>query len=225
MSGRLVLIRHGEPVGHAGRCVGHFDTQLASAALEPLRRLAGSATGSMATATPMVVSSDLRRAADSARVIARAWDAELRFDPRMRELSFGSWEGRTWEDIAGADRASLDAWGADWTLVAPPDGESGVQFAVRVRSAIDDAVGRTARRSGEVAVVTHAGWIRVATSILLAEPLGTAFDRTIDYARAAIFDLESSGARLLAWNVDTLDVAAVLSGASAPQPTRSSSRL
>lgn len=194
--GTLVFIRHARPAGHDGRCVGHHDTALAPSALDEVRRLAGP----VARAPRLVLASDLRRAADSARVLADAWGAELRFDPRLRELSFGDWEGRTWDEIGAADRAALDAWGADWTRVAPPRGESGIELAARARRALADILPLAESVPCGVAVVSHAGWIRVATTLLLDTPLASAFDRSIDYARSAVFSVSESRATLETWN-------------------------
>ena len=195
--GALVLIRHARPAGHDGRCVGHYDTELAPSALDDVRRLAAPA----ARPPKLVVASDLKRAADSARVLADAWGAELRFDPRLRELSFGDWEGRAWDEIGAADRGALDAWGADWTRVAPPNGESGMALAARARRSLADILPLAEFLASGVAVVSHAGWIRVATALLLDAPLASAFDRSIDYARSAVFTVRESRATLEAWNV------------------------
>lgn len=220
MSGRLILVRHGEPVGHAGRCVGHYDTDLAGSAVGPLRRLAESVSQASPSTPRIVIASDLRRAARSAAILARVWNVELRLDPRLRELSFGDWEGRPWSDIAQDDPAAMDAWGADWMRHGAPGGETGGALAIRARAALHELVAH-AGTSADVAVVAHAGWIRVATTILLREPLGSAFDRTIDYARAAIFDLSGPHPTLVEWNVDSLAVAAPTTAFALP-PTRSS---
>jgi alpha-ribazole phosphatase len=199
MAGRVILVRHGEPAGHVGRCVGQFDVELAAAAPIALQVLARTMASS-----PIVLSSDLRRAAHSASILARAWNAKLRFDPRIREVSFGDWEGRPWMDIAREDAATMNAWGADWVRCAPPNGETGDALAARARAALHDVVRLADDASADVVVVSHAGWIRVATTVLLGEPLALAFDRTIDYAHAAVFALDGSRATLSHWNVAAL---------------------
>jgi broad specificity phosphatase PhoE len=219
--GRLVLIRHGRPAGHDGRCVGHFDTELAPSALDDVLHLAASV---LASPPGLVVASDLKRAADTARVIANAWGAELRFDPRVRELYFGDWEGRTWDEIGAADRATLDAWAADWTRVAPPNGESGMALEARAREALDDLLPVAEAMPSGMSVVSHAGWIRVATTLLLGTPLASAFDRSIDYARAAVFTVSESRATLEAWNVLACAPGAINADAAALPPARSSAR-
>jgi broad specificity phosphatase PhoE len=99
----------------------------------------------------------------------------------------------------------MDAWGSDWTRCSAPAGETGAALAFRARAALHDLVA-LAETATTVAVVAHAGWIRVATTILLREPLAGAFDRTIDYARVAVFDISQTNAALVAWNVDAIDV-------------------
>jgi len=217
VSGRLILIRHGEPVGHAGRCIGHHDTELAPSAIEPLQRL----SRTNRVNARLIIASDLRRAAGSAAIVARAWNAELRFDPRLRELSFGEWEGRPWDEIARDDADAIDVWGRDWTAHSAPGGETGTVFAARVGAALREATELTA--SADVAVVSHAGWIRVATTILLAEPLASAFDRSIDYARAAVFNVSGARPVLEHWNVERFD-APRITNASAPPQAPSSAR-
>lgn len=214
MTARLILIRHGEPLDHAGRCVGHHDTELAPAAHEPLRRLATSSV----SAPSIVVASDLQRAANSAAILARAWKAELRFDPRLRELSFGAWEGRPWEEISRDDPSTMNAWGNDWTMVSPPGGESGTALAARVGSALNDLIALARDLSSDVAVVSHAGWMRVAATLLLREPLRSAFDRKIDYACVAIFEVDGDAATLTNWNVDRVDAPTTSAFALPPAP-------
>ena len=46
-----------------------------------------------------IYSSDLSRARATAEAVAASHGLEVRLDPRLRERSFGSWEGLTREDI------------------------------------------------------------------------------------------------------------------------------
>jgi broad specificity phosphatase PhoE len=118
------------------------------------------------------------------------------FDADLREMLFGEWEGRTWEEISRNDGARLQSWTDDWTRIAPPGGESLDAFARRVAGALV--------RIRDGIVVSHAGWIRVAASVLLREPLASTFDRSIDFARAAIFEWDGTNYRLEGFNVGAL---------------------
>ena len=54
------------------------------------------------------MSSDLERAAETARIVLGARDLPLRLDPDWREMRFGDWEGLTWDQIVAA-HPELDA--------------------------------------------------------------------------------------------------------------------
>ena len=195
--GRLILIRHGLPEGHAGRCVGHFDTTLAEDGARAIAELVDLWISNGGVRPSRIVSSDLRRASDSARIIADAWGVPLVIDAELREMHFGEWEGRTWDEIAHTDGERLRYWTDNWTRAAPPGGESLDLFARRVASGlvhVRDSV-----------VVSHAGWIRVAVSILLGEDLAATFDRSIDYAHAAIVESQDGDYRLASFNATTVE--------------------
>jgi alpha-ribazole phosphatase len=113
-------------------------------------------------------------------------------DAELREMHFGEWEGRTWDEIAHTDGERLRHWTDNWTRAAPPGGESLDLFARRVASGL--------ARVGDGVVVSHAGWIRVAVSILLGEDVAATFDRSIDYAHAAIVESNDGNNRLAAFN-------------------------
>lgn len=65
----------------------------------------------------LIISSDLKRAKETAEIIAKEIGAEIIFDKNLRERNFGSWEGKTHEEIGiekyekyrGTQEASEDA--------------------------------------------------------------------------------------------------------------------
>ena len=80
----------------------------------------------------------------------------LQTDARLREMDFGSWEGRRWADIP---RADFDRWLAGFADTPPAAGAETVRALMeRVGAAWDDW-----RASGADALwVTHAGVMRAA---------------------------------------------------------------
>jgi broad specificity phosphatase PhoE len=94
-------------------------------------------------------------------------------DAIWREVNFGAWEGRMWDDIRNDDPDALAAWLNDFLTVAPPGGESFHQVQSRVVSALRriDPV-----RSDNLLVVTHAGVIRAAVCAFSDLPLRRAFE-------------------------------------------------
>jgi alpha-ribazole phosphatase len=150
MSGFLLhLLRHGPPL-RSGLLLGHCDEPaLHPAAPALLARASGLDIGG-------VVASDLRRAADSARMIAGAMDLPLTLDPRWRELDFGLWNGLAPGDVPPADLARF--WN-DPDRDPPPGGERWQAIRHRVGAALRDV-------AGAALVVTHAGAMRAALAVL-----------------------------------------------------------
>lgn len=151
---RLFLVRHGETAGNAeGRYIGWSDLPLSergAAQAEALgRRLA-------AEPITVVFSSDLLRTSATAAAIAAPHGLRHRTDPGLRELRFGAFEGRTYNEIADQNRTALEAWITDPETVAPPGGETLAQLRRRVLLALP-------RQDGAV-VVTHGGPIRALLS-------------------------------------------------------------
>jgi broad specificity phosphatase PhoE len=138
----LLLVRHGETDWNRQlRIQGSSDTELNETGREQARRLARELDG---TRLDAVWSSDLRRARETAAIVAEPRGLEVRLDPGLRERSFGSWEGLT--------RAEIDERFAD---PAHHDGETDDQVRARVLASI----GRIAAShpGEEVLVVSHGG--------------------------------------------------------------------
>ncbi len=177
---RLMLVRHGQTAWNAaGRYQGQTDVPLSD-----VGRRQAQALGRRLAAEEIhaVYASDLRRAGETAEIIARSradvgrppWP--MHAEPRLREMAFGAWEGLTYEEITARDPQGLAAWQADSLHVAPPGGETLTQLAARVRSLLDDVVaahsGQASAPSRCVLLVAHGGLLRV----LLCLALGLAAD-------------------------------------------------
>lgn len=80
-------------------------------------------------------------------------------EPRFGEQDFGSWTGRSHDDLAREDSAYEDFW-SDPAGRAPPGGESFSTQMGRVAAAVT-ALGAT-HAGLDVVVVAHAGTIRAA---------------------------------------------------------------
>ena len=150
MSGFLLhLLRHGPP-RRVGLLLGHCDEPAAHP--EALSRM----VWVEGLDIEAVMASDLRRAADSARIIAAALQRPLGLDPRWRELNFGAWDGIAPDDVPPTDLARF--WD-DPDGYPPPGGERWQDIKLRVRKALCDL-------AGPALVVTHAGAMRAALAVL-----------------------------------------------------------
>ena len=112
--------------------------------------------------------SPLSRARATAEAIAAATGAPCRPDERLRELSFGSWEGRSHEEVRSSDPAAHDRHYGDVLGGTPPGGEPVADLLERLADFLDE---RWVEGTGPIAAVTHEGVIRAAAVLLGLVPL------------------------------------------------------
>src|SRR5262249_18072952 len=143
---QLFLVRHAEPA-LTGVLLGQCDPGLSDAGR-------GQAL-SLALDVRIVYTSPLRRAVETATLMARGAPIEIVDD--LREITFGSWDGLTWAEIEAANPKLAAQKLADWQAVTPPGGEHWSNFASRIRRAFD----RIASGIRPAAVVAHAGVMHV----------------------------------------------------------------
>ncbi len=151
---RVDLLRHGETVGGARYRGAGDDDALSARGWEQMRAIVGD-SGSWSH----IVSSPLQRCAAFARELAQIHLLPLDIEPRLREIHFGDWEGKTAAEIHAACPDHLERFWNDPVNHPPPDGENFTAFQARVLGAWDDLLARHA--GAHLLIVTHGGPIRV----------------------------------------------------------------
>ena len=153
---RLLGVRHA-PTDAQGLCAG--DTEIPTKIHAP-----AAATAILALAAQVGVgkvwSSPLTRCAEPARLVAEKLAVPLQIEPQVREIHFGTWENRTWDDIAAREPERHAAWMAGWLENVPPGGESVPSLEARVRAWWD------ALPPGVHLLVAHAGVVRALRVIV-----------------------------------------------------------
>lgn len=134
-----------------------------------------------------VWSSSLTRCAEPARRLALAGGLPHRLDARLLELSYGVWEGRSWEALEREDGARLSAWMAAWREAAPPDGESVMELESRVRAWWSEL------SDGTHLLVAHAGVVRALRVIVADESWENAMATPVPHLRAELFEGSTAG--------------------------------
>jgi glucosyl-3-phosphoglycerate phosphatase len=169
--GRLVLMRHGQTdYNITGRMQGHIDSVLTGSG----RAQAAAAAPEIARlAVDRLVSSDLRRAMDTADVVGAASGLPVKLDARLRETHLGEWQGLTVDAIEGQWPGAIATWRSDPSW-APPGGESRIEVVRRSRPVVDELDEEFAGCPGATAVlVAHGGLIAGLVSGLLGLPTST----------------------------------------------------
>ena len=163
----LLFIRHAE-TSMAGTFCGHSDPPVNAAGHRQIQRLVESLRSEPIAA---VYTSDLQRAATTARALAEFFAIPCIIRRDLREIDFGMWEGLTWNEIEKLDLPYATRWLDKFPQLPAPDGESVEIFAARVRRETRYLLRQFEHslppsQSSLIAVVTHAGVMRAVLRTL-----------------------------------------------------------
>lgn len=161
---RVILLRHGVTDWNSdGRFQGHADVPL-----NPTGRAQAAAAGELLAREHVtrVYSSDLARAAETARIVAGKCGLDVATDPRLREVDVGSWAGMSMDEVG---RLEPDFWpalreGRDFRRSAT--GESATESGQRVALALLDHA-EAAGDDEVVLAVGHGLSLRVGALLLM----------------------------------------------------------
>lgn len=184
--GRLFLVRHGETDwNREGRLQGGQDIPLnalgreqAAEAARRLRALTPDFAQSGYVASPM------QRARETMTILRRELGLppeDFRTEDRLRELTFGAWEGFTWREVRKAERELAQARERDKWGFVPPGGESYRMLAERIRPVLEGL-------AADTVMVSHGGVARAVLALVGA--VGTAEAARVDIWQGKILVVE-----------------------------------
>jgi broad specificity phosphatase PhoE len=189
---QLILVRHGETTHNAsGITQGWQDSELSELGRRQVNRLAERL---LRFEPDALFSSPLRRAMTTAEAIRGKVGLEIMQIDDLREMNYGSWEGRSFLDIRSKEVDSYRRW-RDEPEYRCPDGESHQDVLVRMKRALDAV--STARRP---VVVTHGTAIRIGATAILDLPLLVSRQLAQDNAAINIFIRRGDRFILKVWN-------------------------
>lgn len=164
---KLLLIRHGRTVWNsAGRFQGQSDIELSPEGIEQAQKLAENFPLDHVDA---VYSSDLQRAYKTGSLIAEKFSVPIHAEPRLREISFGLWEGLTYDQIHAKWPKEIEQMFDRPDLGTMPKGESFAQVQQRGIEALRDII--AANEGKTIAVTAHGGILRTLLAYALHMPL------------------------------------------------------
>ncbi len=198
------LLRHGEAA--PGLCLGRdYDAPLTGTGWEQMRGIVGEARaggieldalplpmgrvsaeqaigveGNLPIAWDGIVSSPLRRCSEFAEELACRHGLPLQLECRFRELGFGAWEGRSWNDLYREAGESLLAFQRRPACNPAPGGEHYPDFEARIAQGWSDLLEQAA--GSHWLLVTHAGVIRELLRRVLGFPLERLFAIQVPFA-------------------------------------------
>ena len=195
----IYLFRHGETVWNAEkRAQGHLDSPLTAAGREQARAMGlalGRELGRAGYEPPAVVvrASPLGRVRETLALAAEAAGLlhdDACHDHRLREVSWGDWDGLNLPEIEVRWPGEIAARRLDRWNYLPPNGENYVMASERARAALDDIVVLAADKP--VAVFAHGAIGRVLRGLFIGAPQGDILE--MDQPQDAFYRLHHGAA-------------------------------
>ena len=168
----IYFVRHGETVLTPTRKfsgTGALDPELVQDGLDQAELVAEEA---VKLGAEVLIASPLNRTRQTAEAIARTTGLEIIFDEAWFELSFGSWDGKSIEEVKEEEPDAYQAW-LNSTAYAPGGGESWDQATVRIEEALEKLVAEYPGK--KIIVVTHNGVIKTAVRLAIGAPAEAVF--------------------------------------------------
>ncbi|RBW63124.1 alpha-ribazole phosphatase [Tenacibaculum sp. E3R01] len=165
----IILIRHTTPDIAKGICYGQSDINIRDSFLEEIKPILKEIPVNNENVT--FYSSPLKRCA----ILAKELTTKITFDNRLKELNFGDWELKKWDEI---NRVDLDIWMNDFVNVPTKNGESYIDLHQRTTSFLKEL---KQNKTKKAIIVTHAGVIRSIWSYINNIPLEKSFDLKLAY--------------------------------------------
>ena len=164
---RFGLIRHAETLwNRARRIQGQQDSPLTARGRRQAERWGRALS---AVAWDRILASDTGRAAETAARINLHLNLTVAADPRLRELDWGRWTGKTVAELRAEEPGLVAVQEAAGWGFEPPGGETRRRQLERSRQALLEAAAR--RPGATLLVVTHEGVIKALAHHLI----GSAF--------------------------------------------------
>jgi len=177
---KLYTIRHTKVNVEPGICYGQSDVDVAASfqaeKAEVIKSIAGNTFDK-------IWSSPLQRCRKLAESVFSG--EQIYFDNRLLELNFGDWELKNWDEIYRTGEGK--SWMNNYQHLPTLNGESYPEMKQRVESFL---IGLRRMEYKQVAVVTHAGVIRLLKHFLEGVEIDKAFaEFNPPYGSVSIFEL------------------------------------
>lgn len=186
MAKKVYLIRHGQSEANAeGRVQGWLDSPLSEQGRQQSQRLAHRL--SLETEFCALFSSTLKRAAETAQILADRLNCQLNFDDDLREYNMGPITGLTFPEIKARFPMRHAAFERNEPLPHLPGAETEAAFLTRVARCMDRILGQVPDDQA-VLVVSHSGALNACLRNWLGLPSNSR--RPFSFANASISVVE-----------------------------------
>ncbi len=159
----IILVRHGETEWNVGEIYrGRADVALDEMGIKQAELLGKYLSDLKLDA---IYSSPLRRALDTANIVARYQGAGVQVTGGLIDFDYGEWQGLPDKEVKKLYPALHNKWHANPHLVKMPGGEGLDEVRERVLAVVNEVV---SKYKGSVVLVSH----RVVNKVLICSLLG-----------------------------------------------------
>ena len=164
---KVIFIRHGQTEWNVtGRYQGQSDVKLTEEGRKQAEKLADNFPVAKVDA---IYASDLCRAMVTAETIAKKFGLKVQAEPAFRELSFGDWEGLTYQQIVDKWEEAMANFLQHPDILEIPGGESFPAVQQRAMKRLNELI---EKHDGQtIVVVAHGAVLRTMLTAALHMPL------------------------------------------------------
>ncbi|PIU64401.1 MAG: alpha-ribazole phosphatase [Armatimonadetes bacterium CG07_land_8_20_14_0_80_40_9] len=202
---KLILVRHGETEWNKDwRYQGQADLPLNKEGRRQALKLAKRLKEEKISA---ILSSDLKRAYQTANIIAKSHHLRVKKRTALREINYGVFEGLLLEEVKKRYKTILERWWDDPLSTRIPEGETLKEFKRRVsavyvettrRVVSTDPAGSDPKKT--ILIVAHGGSLRIIVACALGLKLPQIRRIRFDNAGISIIILDKARAVLTLMN-------------------------
>jgi broad specificity phosphatase PhoE len=187
MSRRIYFVRHGETEANRQQPALLQGCRL-DWPLSPRGRWQAERVRDVLAHVPVraVISSPLRRAVETATIVAQPHGLQVACVAALRECDVGRWEGKSWEEIRQQDPEQYALFHQRPDLYGYPEGETFQQVAERIFPALEEIF--TSYPSGDLVVVWHHTVGRIYLACLLGIGASKARVLTLDNGSISVVE-------------------------------------
>lgn len=195
----LDLLRHGDVYGGT-RLLGHSDAPLSELGWRQLRAKVCDVNH---PPWDCIIASPLRRCAEFAAQLGDMFKITVLHEPRLREMSFGEWDGMPFDELYEKfPQQALNFW-RDPFSTSPPGGENFTNFLSRIQEAWAEVLASS--DSKHCLLVIHGGVIRTLLLHLFQFPASMIANIAVPYACLSRIEVVDHIPRLIFHNANLPD--------------------
>lgn len=192
MTKQLFFLRHGR-TGYSGRYIGSSDVSLTEEGKEQIQHVQSRLGGSGIT---KILCSPMLRCLQSCDILDLGLEVEV--EEYLKEIDFGDWEKKSFDEIAADEPALVDQWAAHPSEFVFPGGDAVVDFIDRVMEIQQSIVNSSHKK---ILVISHGGVIRLLLCLFLSLPLENHLLFRVEKGKIVTLELFDQGGVLTGFNL------------------------